>query len=330
MLGPGIVCGRFGSSSAGEHAHPWPTSAEAVTGRYPLDMPSNTTTFPNTTFPPLFYRKVIQSLKDRARRELLGYLGNNGTYDLGTPEKIEAHLIQYFDNRTGYGYEHITVGNSRWEYSSFQELMFDLRSPHDAASFQFDGDAMNSPTVEITEQWGSTTATIKAPTKADVSEILAMFMDDAHLYEAKPPVYQAERARIFIGHGASQDWQTLKTYLADEMHFTVEAYETLPRAGFDIKEILEEALDANNFALLVMTAEDLQADKSLRARQNVVHEAGLFQGRVGFKRAIAILEEGAEEFSNIAGVQQLRYSKGSIRSIFGDVISTLNREFPQT
>jgi len=81
---------------------------------------------------------------------------------------------------------------------------------------------------------------------------------------------------------------------------------------------------------LVMTAEDEQADKSLRARQNVVHEAGLFQGRVGFRRAIVILEENTEEFSNIAGVQQLRYSKGSIRSIFGDVISTLNREFPQT
>jgi predicted nucleotide-binding protein len=306
-------------------------SAGAVTGRYPLDMPSNTTTFPNTIFPPAFYRKLTEALKDRSRRELTKYLGTNVTMDLGTPEKLEAYLVEQFDNGTGWGREivgHITVGNSRWEYSSLQELMFELRSPHDAAFFQFDTLLGRTP-VTITEQWGSTTATIKGQAKAEVSEILAIFMDDAHLYEVKAPAYEPERARIFIGHGASPDWQALKTYLSDEMQFTVEAYETLPRAGFDIKEILETALNANNFALLVMTAEDQQADESFNARQNVVHEAGLFQGRVGFRRAIVILEESTAEFSNIAGVQQLRYSKGSIRSIFGDVISTLNREFPQ-
>ena len=49
-------------------------------------------------------------------------------------------------------------------------------------------------------------------------------------------------------------------------------------------------------AFLVMTAEDEQPDGTLRARDNVIHEAGLFQDRLGFKRAIILLEEGCEEF----------------------------------
>jgi predicted nucleotide-binding protein len=45
---------------------------------------------------------------------------------------------------------------------------------------------------------------------------------------------------------------------------------------------------------------------------NVIHEVGLFQGRLGFKRAIVLLEEGCKEFSNIQGLGQIRYPKGNI------------------
>lgn len=51
-----------------------------------------------------------------------------------------------------------------------------------------------------------------------------------------------------------------------------------------------------------------------RARQNVVHEAGLFQGRLGFNRAIAVVDNGVEVFSNLDGVQQIRYDKGNVKS----------------
>jgi len=75
-----------------------------------------------------------------------------------------------------------------------------------------------------------------------------------------------------------------------------------------------------------MTGEDETKDGNLRARQNVVHESGLFQGRLGFSRAIILLEEGTEEFSNIAGLQQIRFSKGKIKESFGDVLAVLKRE----
>ena len=72
-------------------------------------------------------------------------------------------------------------------------------------------------------------------------------------------------------------------------------------------------LDAAAIALIVMTAEDEQVDGKLRARMNVIHEAGLFQGRLGFSKAIVLLEEGCEEFSNISGLGQITdYPKGKI------------------
>ena len=57
-----------------------------------------------------------------------------------------------------------------------------------------------------------------------------------------------------------------------------------------------------------------------------MHESGLFQGKLGFSRAIILLEDGTEEFSNIAGLQQIRFSKGKIKESFGDVLAVLKRE----
>ena len=76
-----------------------------------------------------------------------------------------------------------------------------------------------------------------------------------------------------------------------------------------------------------MTAEDKTADGGMRARQNVIHEIGLFQGRLGFSRAIVLIEGDTELFSNLQGVHQLRYSPGNIKETYGDILATLRREF---
>jgi len=85
-------------------------------------------------------------------------------------------------------------------------------------------------------------------------------------------------------------------------------------------------LDAAAIAFLVLTAEDELADGKMQARMNVVHEAGLFQGRLGFSRAIIMLEEGCEEFSNVQGLGQLRFPQNNIRAAFHDVQLVLERE----
>jgi predicted nucleotide-binding protein len=85
-------------------------------------------------------------------------------------------------------------------------------------------------------------------------------------------------------------------------------------------------LDDAAIAFLVMTAEEEKADGKMQARMNVVHEAGLFQGRLGFSRAIVMLEEGCDEFSNIEGLGQIRFPKNNIRAVFHDVQLVLERE----
>lgn len=109
--------------------------------------------------------------------------------------------------------------------------------------------------------------------------------------------------------------------------FKVTNYEIGPRAGKSIKEVLKEMLDESSFALLVLTGEDIHTNGEFHARENVIHELGLFQGRLGFTRAIVLLEEGCQEFSNILGVNQIRFTKGRIRETFGDILATIRREF---
>lgn len=106
----------------------------------------------------------------------------------------------------------------------------------------------------------------------------------------------------------------------------VVAYETGSRSGHSIRDILDDMLAEATFAVLVMTAEDEQADGTFRARQNVVHEVGLFQGRLGFPRAIVVRQEGVEMLSNLDGIQYVPFT-AHIRETYGEVLSAIRREF---
>ena len=97
-------------------------------------------------------------------------------------------------------------------------------------------------------------------------------------------------------------------------------------AGLSTKERLETMLDGAVFAFLVMTGEDERADGKKVARANVIHEVGLFQGRLGFERAIVLLEDGCEEFSNIVGLTQIRFPAGKVSAQFEEIRRVLERE----
>ena len=75
-----------------------------------------------------------------------------------------------------------------------------------------------------------------------------------------------------------------------------------------------------------MTAEDVHADGSRHARENVIHETGLCQGKLGFERAIILLEEGCEEFSNVAGLNQIRFPNGNLLARSEEIRLVLQRE----
>lgn len=143
-----------------------------------------------------------------------------------------------------------------------------------------------------------------------------------------PPSAPPTPPKVFVGHGHADYWRDLKDHLQDQHGYEVSAYEIGARAGHEVRDILEEMLRESSFAVLVMSGEDKMVEGELHPRLNVVHELGLFQGRLGFGRAIMLLEEGTAEFSNIDGVHQIRFSKGNIKETYGDVLATLRREFP--
>jgi Predicted nucleotide-binding protein containing TIR-like domain len=136
----------------------------------------------------------------------------------------------------------------------------------------------------------------------------------------------ATEKRIFIGHGGSGDWRILKDFIQDRLGLKWEEFNRESPAGFSAKERLKQMLDSSCFAFLVMTAEDEHPDGTRHARENVIHEIGLFQGRLDFEKAIIIFEDGCEEFSNIHGLQEIRYPKGHIRAVFEEVREVLERE----
>jgi predicted nucleotide-binding protein len=132
--------------------------------------------------------------------------------------------------------------------------------------------------------------------------------------------------RVFIGHGSSLAWLELKNFTRDRLNLPWDEFNRAPVAGETTIESLSEMLDSAKIAFLVMTADDITADGRVRVRMNVAREAGLFQGRLGFKRAIIVLEDGCEEFSNIQGLGQIRFPKGKIDSAFEDIRKALERE----
>lgn len=217
--------------------------------------------------------------------------------------------------------------DATWSYDTFDEFLADYRvSKRRANLFALGGKYSLAAALYAREA----DISIEAPSRPEVEAIFDVFEKNASQCKL-PPRPESDPKRdtvVFIGHGRSTAWRDLKDHLQDKHGVKIESYETGARAGHTIRDILEEMVQKSSFAVLVMTAEDEQADGQLRARQNVIHEAGLFQGRLGFPRAILLLEEGIEEFSNVQGVQYIRFSKDNIKETFGEVLATLRREFP--
>lgn len=150
----------------------------------------------------------------------------------------------------------------------------------------------------------------------------------SHLERKAKRLVRAARVgtNVFIGHGRSETWRELKDFVQDRLHLPWDEFNRVPVAGVTNQARLSEMLDAAVVALVVMTAEDETSEGTMQARMNVIHEVGLFQGRLGFTKAIVILEESCKEFSNIQGLGQIRFPTGNIAFCFEEVRRVLERE----
>jgi hypothetical protein len=132
--------------------------------------------------------------------------------------------------------------------------------------------------------------------------------------------------RVFIGHGHSSAWLSLKAFIADELRLDWDEFNRDSPTGYTTIHRLTEMLDRARLAFLVMTAEDELQGAVRRPRSNVIHEAGLFQGRLGFNRAIILLEDGCDAFSNVEGLTCIVFPSGNINASFDEIARVLIRE----
>lgn len=214
--------------------------------------------------------------------------------------------------------------DSEWQYDSLEEFLADYRIHQGDATLHV---SAGKGRLVLWARPGSARVNVEGISRPDVEAVFAVFESAREHCEIPVPPPTRPSPVVFIGHGRSSQWRDLKDHLHEKHQYKVEAYETGARAGHSIRDILEEMVTKSSFAVLVLTAEDEQADGGFRARQNVIHEVGLFQGRLGFPRAIMLLEAGVEEFSNVQGVQYIRFSRENIKETFGEVLATLRREF---
>jgi len=217
-----------------------------------------------------------------------------------------------------------------WSHDNEEEFFADYQKRFEYARFMKSYDYDHGGKIRISVHWPDTDISILMPSRSDVEKvfnILESNVDKCRLPEPPPKKRSKTKIKVFIGHGHNTQWRDLKDHLHDKQGFDVEHYEHGARAGLTIKEVLDEMLTGSSFAVLVLTGEDQDAEGKLHARENVIHELGLFQGRLGWRKAVALLEEGVEEFSNIHGLNQIPFKKGNIQETFGEVLATIRREF---
>jgi len=216
-----------------------------------------------------------------------------------------------------------------WSYDSAAEFFTSIYNQLDY--YHIRSEWSNDDQIEVTFLEDHTDVTICNQSRAEIERLFGIF--ERNYEKCRIPVSNTSSLPvIFIGHGKSMQWRELKDHLQDKHCLQIEAYEIGARAGHVIRDILEEMLRNSSFALLVLTCDDEIKDGGYHPRLNVAHELGLFQGKLGFSRAIVLLEDGISEddFSNISGIQQLRFSRGNIKETFGDILATLRREFPNS
>jgi hypothetical protein len=122
-------------------------------------------------------------------------------------------------------------------------------------------------------------AGMRAPT--NTCESLARLVRRAfsHLERTEKRLAKAERigTDVFIGHGRSKEWKELKDFISERMRLPWDEFNRIPVAGIANTVRLSTMLDAAAIAFIVLKGEDERADRTMQARMNVVHEAGLFR-----------------------------------------------------
>ncbi len=245
-------------------------------------------------------QKTYRHVKFRAedlRRAVAGFLA-----ELENVQDLRRHLS-------------VAKGDTEWNFSDDDEAFYPHYSDPAAEHANFNLWRPASEFIVRYSRAAGTEVTVALPGEAQVERVFAVFEGGR---EAGAEPYTRPRPHIFLGHGKSDAWQELQHYLKGEHGFDVFVYEIGGRSNYTIREFLCNVRSDAAFAVLVQTAED-----DARTRDSAIHELGLFQGRLGFGRAMLLTEVA---FPELAGVRKIASARGGMRETFGEVLAVLRRE----
>jgi len=122
--------------------------------------------------------------------------------------------------------------------------------------------------------------------------------------------------RVFISHGTSKEWLEVQQYLEKDIKIATLELAQQPNMGRTVLEKLYQESCNCNSAVILMSGDDIDSDGTIKARENVLHEIGFFQGKYGLNRIILMHEEDVNIPSNIHGVVYTPFTKGNISASF--------------
>lgn len=154
-------------------------------------------------------------------------------------------------------------------------------------------------------------------------DIDQIFEIRAHSELAVPEQKAASKRRVFISHGRAPDWREVQAYIEKDIRLETLELAQEANQGRTILAKLWESSEKCGSAVIVMTGDDLDADGQARARENVIHEIGFFQGKYGLHRIVLLHEEGVNIPSNIQGVVYTPFPKGMVSASFGVLVREL-------
>lgn len=129
--------------------------------------------------------------------------------------------------------------------------------------------------------------------------------------------------RIFISHGRNPQWRELQNYLEKDLDFPTLELAQEPNLGRTVfQKLMEESIKCS-IAIIVMTGEDVANTNELRARENVIHELGYFQGLYGSNRVILLHETEVNIPTNLQGIVYIPFQKELINMTFGALVREL-------
>lgn len=137
---------------------------------------------------------------------------------------------------------------------------------------------------------------------------------------------QERHKRVFISHGRAQDWRKTQAFIEKQLGYGTIELEQEVSMGRTIIQKLNDASDKCSCAVIVMTGDDIAQDQ-VRARENVMHEIGFFQGKYGLNRIVLLHEEGVNIPTNLAGIVYTPFPKGTIEATEGKLMSELQTIF---